>query len=87
MCIRDRGATGNPVLNHRILVPVARSAGAITIQVFNPNGSGAAAWPDNTAFWTEGAQVQRTVESNLVDYRVFTKDGSTGGSNNYRLVF
>ena len=83
----DSGNTGNPVLNHRILVPVARSAGAITIQVFNPNGSGAAAWPDNTAFWTEGAQVQRTVESNQVDYRVFTKDGSSGGSNNYRLVF
>ena len=83
----DSGATGNPVLNHRILVPVARSAGAITIQVFNPNGSGAAAWPDNTAFWTEGAQVQRTVENQPVDYRVFTKDGSSGGSNNYRLVF
>jgi len=83
----DSGATGNPVLNHRILVPVARSAGAITIQVFNPNGSGAAAWPDNTAFWTEGAQVQRTIENNLVDYRVFTKDGSSGGANNYRLVF
>jgi hypothetical protein len=83
----DSGATGNPVLNHRILVPVARSAGAITIQVFNPNGSGAAAWPDNTAFWTEGAVVQRTVENQQVDYRVFTKDGSSGGSNNYRLVF
>ena len=83
----DSGATGNPVLNHRILVPVARSAGAITIQVFNPNGSGAAAWPDNTAFWTEGAQVQRTIEFNQVDYRVFTKDGSSGGANNYRLVF
>mgnify|MGYP005693200461 CR=1 FL=1 len=85
----DSGATGNPVLNHRILVPVARSAGAITIQVFNPNGSGAAAWPDNTAFWTEGPQVQRAVGSvfNQVDYRVFTKDGSSGGSNNYRLVF
>ena len=83
----DSGATGNPVLNHRILVPVARSAGAITIQVFNPNGSGAAAWPDNTAFWTEGAQVQRIVAGNPVDYRVFTKDGSSGGSNNYRLVF
>ena len=83
----DSGATGNPVLNHRILVPLARSAGAITIQVFNPNGSGAAAWPDNTAFWTEGAQVQRTVGGNQVDYRVFTKDGSSGGSNNYRLVF
>ena len=83
----DSGATGNPVLNHRILVSVARSAGAITIQVFNPNGSGAAAWPDNTAFWTEGAVVQRTVENQQVDYRVFTKDGSSGGSNNYRLVF
>lgn len=83
----DSGNSGNPVLNHRILVPVARSAGAITIQVFNPNGSGAAAWPDNTAFWTEGAQVQRTIENQLVDYRVFTKDGSSGGSNNYRLVF
>ena len=83
----DAGLTGNPVLNHRILVPLARSAGAITIQVFNPNGSGAAAWPDNTAFWTEGANVQRTVAGNPVDYRVFTKDGSSGGSNNYRLVF
>ena len=83
----DSGATGNPVLNHRILVPEARSTGAITIQVFNPNGSGAAAWPDNTAFWTEGAVVQRTVENQQVDYRVFTKDGSSGGSNNYRLVF
>tara|TARA_B100000963_G_scaffold351588_1_gene363357 strand:- start:765 stop:2162 length:1398 start_codon:yes stop_codon:yes gene_type:complete len=83
----DSGATGNPVLNHRILVPLARSAGAITIQVFNPNGSGAAAWPDNTAFWTEGANVQRTVAGQQVDYRVFTKDGSSGGSNNYRLVF
>ena len=83
----DSGATGNPVLNHRILVPVARSAGAITIQVFNPNGSGAAAWPDNTAFWTEGAVVQKTIENQPVNYRVFTKDGSSGGSNNYRLVF
>ncbi len=83
----DSGATGNPVLNHRILVPEARSTGAITIQVFNPNGSGAAAWPDNTAFWTEGAVVQRTIENQTVNYRVFTKDGSSGGSNNYRLVF
>lgn len=84
----DSGATGNPVLNHRILVPVARSTGAITIQVFNPNGSGAAAWPDNTAAWTEsGSYVQRTIEGNSVDYRLFTKDGSSGGSNNYRLVF
>jgi len=83
----DSGDTGNPVLNHRILVPEARSTGAITIQVFNPNGSGAAAWPDNTAFWTEGAVVQKTIENQPVNYRVFTKDGSSGGSNNYRLVF